>query len=581
MTVADSQYRVARSMAAALAAAGVDVVSVGAGSRSTPLTLAFADDGRFRVVSHVDERVAGFFALGVARATGRPAVVVTTSGTAVANLAPAVVEASMAGVPLVCLTADRPPELHDVGAVQTVPQAGSLSPVRWSADIHAYDEDGPSLGAHVAGQAAALALGPRSGPVHVNIRFREPLTPSPEERSEGSPGGGFRRISSPQSPGAAAIDEISHLIADKRRGMVYVGHLEGDAEGVGSAVAAFARAAGYPVVAEASSRIRGLTDPDLTVDAFEALIRDEMFMLAHRPQVIVHMGRSPLTRAVGDWMLVTRATRVVIDPSMPWPDADRRADVILAADPALALDALAAACKDVQRDDAWTKIWSDASRIARAAISEYLDTPGTPVFEGTIARALARALPPGGICYTSTSLPIRALDSFVPATDPLEVYANRGASGIDGTISGALGAAFATGRPTVCLTGDLAFIHDVGAMLTIARRRIPIAIVVVDNGGGGIFEFLPQAVGVDREKFEDLFLVNHQVDLMHAAELFSTGFAAARDADSLHRSLEWAFTARTPQVIRVPVNGQQSVAAHRTALDRATAAIGTGRASDD
>lgn len=577
MSVADEQYRAARSIAAAMSAAGVDVVSLGAGSRSTPLALAFADDGRFRIVSHADERVAGFFALGAARASGRPSVVVTTSGTAVANLAPSVVEAAMAGVPLVCITADRPPELHDVGAVQTVPQAGSLPQVLWSADLHAYDDDGPSLAGHIAGQAAAYALGPPQGPVHLNVRFREPLTPTPEERNESASEHQLRRLVAPAAPSAAAIEEIARLVGEKRRGMVYVGHLEGDAAPVARAVAAFARTAGYPVVAEATSRIRGAVDPDLTVDAFEALIRDEMFMLGHRPEVIIHLGRSPMTRAVSDWMVVTRATRVVVDPGLPWPDADRRADLVLAADPALALEALAQACDHATPDSDWIALWRGASTTARDAIDTFVDDPSTPMFEGTIARAVVRAIPQGGMCYTATSLPIRALDAFVSASDEVEAFANRGASGIDGTLSGALGAAFATGRPTVCFIGDLAFLHDIGALLTVARRRIPLAIVVVDNGGGGIFEFLPQAVGVDRERFEDLFLVSHTLDLMHAAELYSTGFAAARDPAELQRSLEWAFTARTPQLIRVEVKGSDSVAIHRTALDRAAAALGAGR----
>ncbi len=572
MSVADIQYRATRGFAAALAEAGVEIVAIGAGSRSTSLTLAFADDGRFRVFSHVDERSAGFFALGAARASGKPAVVVTTSGTAVANLAPACVEAQVAGVPLLCVTADRPHELHGVGATQTVEQVGLL-PSLWTTDLPAWDEEAERAVTHAGSQAVAVAIGQPAGAVHVNLRFREPLTPSPDARSEpAADQAGIRRSPGRLAPADDAVARVAGHLDGHARGLIHVGHLEGPQPGLAQAISALARATGYPVIAEATSRLRGALEAGLVVDAYEALIRDEAFTTTHRPEVIMRLGRAPLTRSMSEWFAALDAEKVVISADIAWPDPARDTAAVLAGDPVLVCEALVSAVSGKGGNPEWQAGWRAASDAARDAIDAFLD--GSDVlFEGTAARAVARGLPPGGICYVATSLPIRALDAFTTSSARLEAFASRGASGIDGTVSAALGAAAATGRPTVCLTGDLAFLHDVGAMLTIARHRIPLVIVVIDNGGGGIFEFLPQAAAVDRDRFDDLFITSHRVDLMRAAEMFDTGFAAARDAAALQKSLEWAFTSRTPQVIRVQVNRDASVRAHRQALEAAWDAV--------
>jgi 2-succinyl-5-enolpyruvyl-6-hydroxy-3-cyclohexene-1-carboxylate synthase len=551
----------------------VEVVAIGSGSRSTALALAFADDDRFRCTSHVDERSAAFFALGAARATGRPAAVVTTSGTAVANLLPAVVEARYAGVPLVCVTADRPPELHDVGATQTIDQIGLLPPVLWDADVYAFDAEARDYASSVGSQATALASGPPPGPVHVNVRFREPLTPSAAARRDTPPmfPAAHRRAGVPK-PDERTVEAVAERVREESRGLVYVGHLEGEHPELGSAIESFARRSGYPVVIEATSGLRGAMEGDVLVDACEALVRHEGFAGTYRPDLVIRVGRPPLTRAVGEWLASLDAVQIVVSPSLPWPDPSRDATEVLTADPVATFSALSTALADAPPEPDWMKSWQTASRAAREALDTYVDE-GTELFEGTVARVVTKVLPPGGMCYVGTSLPIRALDTFTPADRPLRALANRGASGIDGTVSGALGAAAATGRPVMAMLGDLALLHDLGALLTIARHRTALVIVVIDNGGGGIFEFLPQASTLERDEFEDLFVAAHRVDLLHAAELFSTGFAAARDAEAIERSLEWAFTARTPQLIRVPVDREASVRAHRDALARAHAAI--------
>jgi 2-succinyl-5-enolpyruvyl-6-hydroxy-3-cyclohexene-1-carboxylate synthase len=271
------------------------------------------------------------------------------------------------------------------------------------------------------------------------------------------------------------------------------------------------------------------------------------------------------------WLDAGGATQVVVSDELPWPDPGRVATDVLTAAPATGLRALTAAIGPPTPDAAWLKEWVSAGASARAAIDAYLDE--APIFEGTVVRSVAQALPADALLYVGTSLPIRALDAFTPATASLEAFANRGASGIDGTLSGAIGAAAATGRPVASLTGDLAFLHDVGGLLAVARHRIPLVAVVIDNGGGGIFDFLPQAEGVEKKIFDDLFATSHEIDLMRAAELYGMQFAAVRDIEALEKSLSWAFTEGRSWVIRVPVRRDASVEAHRVAWERAAEAL--------
>ena len=576
----ETQYRNARLLAAAFAEAGVRTIAVGAGSRSTALALAFADDGRFEVRAFVDERSAAFFALGAARVSGVPAVVVTTSGTAAANLLPAVVETDVAGVPLLCLTADRPPELHDVGATQTIEQAGVLSGarLRWSFDFPAYDEQ--VAGAHVGARAAAAAHGPKAGPVHLNLRFREPLTPSPESRAEQLEG---TRVSPVVAtgvfePSAAQLEAAADRIGGTGRGLIHVGHLEGEQGLLGEAVSHLAGVTGFPVIVEATSRLRGIVDERVVVDAADAVVRAEAFASNHQPDVVIRIGRAPLTRAMGEWFEASGAAQVVIGSDLPWPDPGAGATEVIRGAAGPVCMSLAGLVDGAKRDETWLADWHAAGAQARRAIDAYLDEPDTPMFEGIAARTLLRAMPSDALLTVATSLPIRAVDSYGSSADRLEAYASRGASGIDGTLSAAFGAA-AVGasaepsRPAAALVGDLAFLHDLGGMLSAARHRPPLVTVVVDNSGGGIFEFLPQATSLDRETFDELFIVPHELDLMHAAEFFGCSFAATRDAAALEKAVTWAFTEGGPWVVRVPVRRDQSVEAHRESLTRAATAI--------
>jgi 2-succinyl-5-enolpyruvyl-6-hydroxy-3-cyclohexene-1-carboxylate synthase len=557
----DTGYRLARRFVHGLAECGAEVVAVGAGSRSTGAALAFHDDGRFKVHSFVDERSAAFFALGAARATGRPAAVLTTSGTAAANLLPAAVEARAAGVPLVLLTADRPPEMHDVGAMQTVEQIGLLPAAIWTVDLHTYDDAMISHAAHLAAQACAFATGTPPGPVHVNMRFREPFVPSAEIREENfEQPSVVCRPSSVCAPDPTTVTSVAARMRAKPRGLIYAGHMEGDVSGLAAAVEGLAIASGFPVIAEATSRLRGRLGGAIVVDAAEALIRAAKFADWYKPDFVLRIGRAPLTRGMLEWLGSLDADQVVVAPGVPWADPTLSAKEVLASDETEACTALSVALGGSMSDGGWADAWAASSVAARTALDSSLDSGA--FFEGTVTRGVVRNLPEGALLFTASSLSIRALDAFTPATAPLEAFASRGASGIDGTTSAALGAAVATGRPVVCLTGDLAFLHDIGGLAAAARHLIPLVTVVIDNGGGGLFDFLPQRKSIDRDTFEDLFATSHTLDLLHAAELFGLQFASVHDADELDRVLKWAFTEGTAWVIRAEVRRGASVEAH-------------------
>jgi 2-succinyl-5-enolpyruvyl-6-hydroxy-3-cyclohexene-1-carboxylate synthase len=270
------------------------------------------------------------------------------------------------------------------------------------------------------------------------------------------------------------------------------------------------------------------------------------------------------------WLDGLAAPQIVIAPAETWPDPSRRIETVVAADEAGTLRALASALP-AMGDPAWAQRWDRASKAARIALDAHLDE--APLFEGSVARDVALALPPDGLLVTSTSLPVRALDAFAPVGAAVEAIASRGANGIDGTTSMALGAAAASGRATVLLTGDVAFLHDLGGLAAAARHGIPLVAVVVDNGGGRIFEQLPQGRGVERETFDDLFATSHTFDLLHAAELFDLRFASVRSVADLDKTLRWAFTEGTGWVIRAAVASGDSFAAHEEAWAKAAVAV--------
>src|SRR4051812_33070152 len=554
----DATTAFARALVDEWARHGVTDACVAPGSRSAPLALALAGDERIRVHVHLDERSASFFALGLARATGRPALVLCTSGTAGANFHPAVLEAHHGRVPLIVCTADRPPELRDTGAGQTVDQIKLFGDaVRWfhEAEVPS-DRDGAGAAWRaLASRSVAEATGSPAGPVHLNLPFREPLVPTGEELVD-APGRSDDRPWTASAPGVRApsvemLDALAHLVADRPRGLIVAGWGAGVRP---STVLRFAEVAGWPVLADPLSNLR----VQGTIAAYDPLLRVPGFADGHAPDVVLRIGGPTTNKPLVQW-LDASVDQVLVDPDGAWLDPAHAVSGRMVADPELLLGALADAV-DVMVDEAWVRTWTDADVAARAAIDALVDGWGEP-FEGRIARDVVRATPTEGSLVVASSMPVRDVESFASTRDQVTFHANRGVNGIDGFVSTALGIAAASDGPTVALVGDLCFLHDSNGLLGAVDRGVDATFVVVDNGGGGIFSFLPQADLPDH--FETLFGTPQPVDLGALAAVHGIPVTEVGAAAELEPALAAAVEGGGVQVVRVRTDRDANVTRHR------------------
>ncbi len=557
------------------ARAGVTDAVLAPGSRSAPLALALAADERITVHVHVDERAAGGFALGLARGSGRPAILVCTSGTAAALYHPAVLEAHHGGVPLVVCTADRPPELHDVGAGQTITQRDLYrDALRWSVDPGP-PEDRPGVGAvwrGIAARAVDAAIGPPAGPVHLNLAFREPLVPTGEPlvdapgRADGSP---WTTTHRPRvAPDAATVEALATFVRQHPRGAVVAG---ADAAIEPSVVARFADVAGWPVLADPLS---GLRVGEHAVSTYDAIARhDDAGRL--RPEAVLRLGAPPTSKALAGW-LPTDAPTWLADPDERWLDPARAASTRSVCDPGLLLGAVVEALGERSGGDPdWRARWCEAERRARAALDAACDASEEP-FEGRVARDLVAAVPAGATVVVASSMPVRDVEAFAAPREGVDLIANRGVNGIDGFVSTALGVAAARhGSPVVALVGDVCFLHDANALVGVTQRDLSMVFVVVDNDGGGIFSFLPQAApdAVPAEVFELLFGTPHGVDLAALAAVHGVPCADVERASDLPEAVRGAITAGGVRMIRVRTERAANVVRHRAAWDAVAAAL--------
>jgi 2-succinyl-5-enolpyruvyl-6-hydroxy-3-cyclohexene-1-carboxylate synthase len=494
---------------------GLTDAVVAPGSRSTPMALALATDRRIVVHVHHDERSAGFLAVGLATATGRPAPVLTTSGTASVELHPAVVEAHHGRIPMICCTADRPPELHHVGAPQTVDQTRLYGDVvRWYVDLGVPDEAARDAWRSVAARTVAEATGSPPGPVQWNLPFRDPLVGAPGEL----PRGRAQRASWHRRVGGAPMvdaDEVEAVVvrAAGARGVIVAG---GTGRGGGvdpDAVHDLARALGWPVLADPRSGCR--IPEGTTVSHADLLVRHEGFAERHRPEVVIQLGEPPASKVQAHWLRRSTAFTVVVDADGAWFDPDRLAAVVVPADPASWCRGVAARVREARGDvdDDWLESWAAADAAASTALATALARHDR-LTEPAVARELVSVLGQGSCLVVSSSMPIRDVEWFSEARRGLRVVANRGANGIDGVVSTAVGVALGSQVPTALLVGDVALLHDINGLLGLGGRApLDLTIVAVDNDGGGIFSFLPQAAQLPGDRFEQLFGTPHGVDL--------------------------------------------------------------------
>ncbi|MBI5546304.1 MAG: 2-succinyl-5-enolpyruvyl-6-hydroxy-3-cyclohexene-1-carboxylic-acid synthase [Deltaproteobacteria bacterium] len=552
----------------ALWACGVRDAVIAPGSRSTPLALALADHGGIRCSVIIDERSAGFFGLGLAKASRAPVALLCTSGTAGAHLLPAIMEAFATGVPLVVLTADRPWELHGFGAPQTAEQSGLFTGfVRARELLPAPDEDPASLEHVVAVTARALHLACRApqGPVHLNVAFREPLAP-PD-------GGPTPRATAhvPAFTSPRAVPDLT-LVADALRNaerpLVVCGPREAD--GLAPSLHELAERLGAPVLAEAASNARfGFPQ---AIATYDALLRHEGFAASARPDVVLRFGGGLTSKVLQQWLDGSGSTaRTFVFPeSGGLVDPAHRAEAFIAG----SLDQVRHGLEEVQtRARGFRERWASAQERVEAALANGMAVAGGP--EVLAARELALALPRGASLVVSSSMPIRDLDAYATRSQgPLRVFANRGVNGIDGVTSTALGVAAALGGKTALLTGDLALLHDLSALVAARKLGLSLTIVVTNNDGGGIFGFLP--VAARTRHYERLFGTPHGVDLSHAAGLGGATLHRPADVESYRRALAVALEGGL-HLVELASRRDENVELHRALNARLAQAGGDER----
>jgi 2-succinyl-5-enolpyruvyl-6-hydroxy-3-cyclohexene-1-carboxylate synthase len=575
---ATDTYLGLRAFADELVRCGLREVCTSPGSRSTPLVLSLVRASGLRATSHVDERCAAFFALGAAKAGGRPAALACTSGTAAANYLPAVIEAHEARVPLLVLTADRPPELRDVGAGQTIDQVKLYgTAAKWFLEV----DDQPATPGRMrwlrqlACRAYWTALDGRPGPVHLNFSLREPLVlDSPLPAAE--PGGGGRAggrpwVTRPATRAEAAEPLIEGLLAElagRPRALLVAGRAERD-PALGAALAAFAERAGLPLLAEPLS---GARRPPAAIAHYDALLRDAGWAAAHAPALVLRFGDLPTAKPLREWLHgLDGALQIAFDPDAAWQDPAGAVATIVAADPRATLAALAERLPGRPPTAGWLDSWRQADRAAAAAIAGVLGPVG--LSEPRVAAELGAGLPGEATLVVASSMPVRDVETFFPARpDPPRVLSNRGANGIDGTLSTAFGAAAASAGPVVALVGDVALAHDLGGLLAAKRTGAKLVVVLLDNDGGGIFDFL--AVSREGADYEAHVATPHGLDFAHATALYGCGWERAQDPEGFRAALRRALAAERTTIICVRTNRAENVDLHRRVWEAVSAADG-------
>jgi 2-succinyl-5-enolpyruvyl-6-hydroxy-3-cyclohexene-1-carboxylate synthase len=582
VNLGDLSLACATALVDELVAAGARHACLSPGSRSTPIALALARHAGMELHVHLDERSSAFVAVGIAKATGTPAIVATTSGTAAAELLPAVIEASQARTPIVLLTADRPPRVRGTGANQTIVQPGLFGEyVRASLDLPVPTTEGQEAWWR---QAAREALGAMSddpiGPAHLNCPFDEPLTPAAAAEPaapEAGPSEDRERREAELDPTEA--ERLAELVSGAR-GAIVVGGLP---PYLSPPTGPFwSGLLGWPVIAEPTSNGRR---PDEALGAGQALLGSS-WVADRRPEVVIQLGAAPTTRATQAFVASSERL-VVADRWHLDPDPERHAAWRLAVDPDALPHALAghpvvqggvgialtgAHSQDEIEElwagridpapDGWTAEWRAADDIARTAIDELMDRWDEP-FEPRVARDVAAWIPDGGRLFVGNSTPIRDLDLAMTPRGGLTVLANRGASGIDGLVSTAIGVAAARG-PTVALLGDLSVLHDAGALLWNAIRGVDLTLVVLNNGGGHVFSLLPQR---ELPEHRRLFVTPHAVDLESLCRAAGAGHERVERAPDLLPSLDRAAGSGGLRVVEVVIDPELGLRRRRELRD--------------
>jgi 2-succinyl-5-enolpyruvyl-6-hydroxy-3-cyclohexene-1-carboxylate synthase len=557
MTTIDT-YLLLRAFCDELARCGLQHACTAPGSRCAPIVLSLAREPRIRCWSHIDERCAGFFALGAAKASGRPVAVTCTSGTAAANLGPAVIEAHEARVPLIVLTADRPPELREVGAGQAIDQLKLYGDAaKWFFELDVTDAAPERLRwiRMLACRAYSTAVSGPPGPVHLNLPLREPLVLEDPLPADATARAGRRPYVTFETPAPRWPGGADHPTG---RIVIVAGREERDPASA-ERLAEVAARARIPLLADPLS---GARRGPAAIAHYDLLLRDPAFADAHRPEFVLRTGDLPTSKPLRAWLAGLDAAQIAIDPDAAWQDPDAVVGMRISAPYRALLDALAQRERPAGDDD-WLASWRRADEAAEEAIADVL---GSELSEPQVARNLAQWLPDQATLFVASSMPIRDVESLAPATAAsARLLSNRGANGIDGTVSSAFGVAAATGLPVALLIGDVALLHDIGGLLAARRLELAITIVLLNNDGGGIFHFLPVATQTDA--FEDHVATSHGVDFRRAAHLYEIEYVLPADLAELRSAVESGVQAPGTTLVEVRTDRRQNLALHRRIAD--------------
>lgn len=575
-TATDS-HLVIRAMLDEFVRCGMQHACTSPGSRNTPIALSIAWEPRLRAWSHIDERSAGFFALGAAKSGGRPVAVTCTSGTAAANLLPAVIEAHEAGVPLIVLTADRPPELRDIGAGQTIDQIKLYGDaVKWFCELGVPEATPERLRwvRSLACRAYWTAVGDRPGPVHINVPLREPLVldePLPEDE----PGGGGRPGGAPWVEQQRATPERPGRLPrrhESRKTVLVAGDLGPDPE-LGRRLARLAARARVPLLADPLS---GARSGSAAIAHFDLILRDRETAATLRPEVVWRIGELPTSKPLRAWLAgLDAAEHVLFTPDQRWIDPVSRVSQRIVGPLGELFDRIE---QDelVPDESDWLDRWSRADSAVAHAIAEPL--LGAGLSEPATVTALAQFLPPSTTVFVGASMPIRDVEEFFPALhEPPRVMANRGANGIDGTVSSAFGVAAATGGEVVLVLGDVTLAHDIGGLMAARRLGLKLTIVLLNNDGGGIFDFLP--VASQGEAFERHVATPTGLDFAHAAALYGCRHHHAATLDELAEALMQSLGGTATTIIEVRTERGANRRLHADVESAALAALRSGGAA--
>ena len=545
------------TIVASLVQNGVEQVVVSPGSRSTPLAYAFAHTKEIKMFRQVDERAAAFFALGLAKSTGKPVVLLCTSGTAAANYFPAIVEAKYARVPLIIMTADRPHELREVGAPQAINQIHLYGEqVKWFAEFPIPDDAKstlPFIERHTA-RAVAIAMSAPYGPVHINVPFREPLLIDfcdlPKLRYQGN-------ILNDGSLSEEAKHVLQNAITETRKGIFIVGELALNTDV--DYIWALIRRAKWPVIVESLSNMRGNIPEDClpyVISTYDAILKNAAFKNRIAPTTVIRFGAQPVSKFLSNFIAESNPENyIIVDEDPMFRDSTSMATSFIHAK----LDqSLAHLAVESNIDASYVALWQQGQKIASKHIEHYIENEHD---EGALVGEMLQAIPQASDIFTSNSMPIRDIDTFyMPSEKNIRIIANRGANGIDGIVSTALGYSSGNARHTYLLIGDLAFLHDSNAFLATRYQTCELTIIVMNNDGGGIFSYLPQSTVENH--YEDLFGTPTGLTFEHVAAMYDLHYTKVTEPHTFGEAIQ-APNEKPVRLIEVFTNRDENVATHR------------------